>query len=634
VAISLLFVIGISFGADNVPPRLTGFGLTPSSINTSSGPASITLTYAATDDVALDSAGYTITNPSYPTHNLTYAGGVPFSGETSATRTGLVTFNAGSETGTWTVASIYVRDRGGNVTTLNTAQLSAAGYPTTFSMQPQVSSTISALPSALTFSFQMGSSLPLSKSVTVASNTATAFTSSAGGGSWLSVVPPSGTAPANLSVSVNPVGLNPGTYNGTVAITAPAASNSPTIVPVSLVITSAPTISVSPSLLSFAYQSGGDLPKTQAMTVAAVLATAFSASAAGGNWLSVSPFFGSTPATLSISVNPNGLAAGTYAGSITISSQSASNSPITVPVNLVVMVAPTLSVVPSALSFSYQTAGATPGTQNITVGSTASVSFTVTTAGGSWLSLTPLSGSAPATLAVSVNPGSLSVGTYTGAIAIASPGASKSPQTVSVILVVTAAPVLTVAPASLSFSYQAGGAVPGSQSIAVKSTAPTSFTATATGGNWISVTPFFGSTPATLTVLVNPVGLSSGTFTGSVTIVSPDSSNSPVSVPVTLAVTGAPMLSVEPASLEFTFAIGGAAPSSQTISVSGTTPILFSASAAGGNWFSVLPPSGTTSTVLRVSVDPSVLSPGRYVGSITIAAQTAPKRPAGHSDQH
>jgi hypothetical protein len=50
--------------------------------------------------MALDSAGYSFTNPSYPTHNLTYAGGVSFSGETSATRSTNVTFTTGSETGT------------------------------------------------------------------------------------------------------------------------------------------------------------------------------------------------------------------------------------------------------------------------------------------------------------------------------------------------------------------------------------------------------------------------------------------------------------------------------------------------------------------------------------------------------
>jgi len=36
------------------------------------------------------------------------------------------------------------------------------------------------------------------------------------GGTWLSAAPTSGTTPGTVSVSVNPVGLAPGTYNGMV----------------------------------------------------------------------------------------------------------------------------------------------------------------------------------------------------------------------------------------------------------------------------------------------------------------------------------------------------------------------------------------------------------------------------------
>lgn len=45
--------------------------------------------------------------------------------------------------------------------------------------------------------------------------------------SWLSCSPDSGTGPGRPAVSVNPGGLIPGTYNGTLAISDPGASNSP-----------------------------------------------------------------------------------------------------------------------------------------------------------------------------------------------------------------------------------------------------------------------------------------------------------------------------------------------------------------------------------------------------------------------
>jgi adhesin/invasin len=73
-----------------------------------------------------------------------------------------------------------------------------------------------------------------------------------------------------------------------------------------------------------------------------------------------------------------------------------------------------------------------------------SMSFTVTSStqsGGSWLSLTPSSGTAPATVTVTANPSGLAVGTYLGTIVI-TPATSANPlnasQTVVVSLVVGA----------------------------------------------------------------------------------------------------------------------------------------------------------------------------------------------------
>jgi uncharacterized protein (TIGR03437 family) len=58
------------------------------------------------------------------------------------------------------------------------------------------------------------------------------------------------------------------------------------------------------------------------------------------NWLSVSPSSGSTPGTLSVSVNPAGLAAGSYTGSVTVTSTAAGNSPQVVNVTYTVTLPP------------------------------------------------------------------------------------------------------------------------------------------------------------------------------------------------------------------------------------------------------------------------------------------------------
>jgi len=98
-------------------------------------------------------------------------------------------------------------------------------------------------------------------------------------------------------------------------------------------------------------------------------------------------------------------------------------------------------------------------------------------------------------------------------------------------------------PSSLSFAYTIGGAVPTAQTIALTSSgAALSFTAaatTASGSNWLSVTPTTGSTPTTLTVSVSTAGLAGGTYAGTIALTPGGSGNSPLAYNVTLTVTGA-----------------------------------------------------------------------------------------------
>jgi hypothetical protein len=56
---------------------------------------------------------------------------------------------------------------------------------------------------------------------------------------WLSIAPTAAVAPASLEVIVSG-NLPPGTYNGQITVTAPSAINSPEVISVSLVVTSAP----------------------------------------------------------------------------------------------------------------------------------------------------------------------------------------------------------------------------------------------------------------------------------------------------------------------------------------------------------------------------------------------------------
>jgi hypothetical protein len=471
--------------------------------------------------------------------------------------------------------------------------------------------TLSVTPGSLSFAYQIGGTSPAAQTLGI-SGAATTYTAVASGGTWLSVTPASGGTSGSASVAVNTAGLAAGSYSGSVTVTAAGSTGSPMTVPVTLNVTpAAPTLTVSPASLSFAYQIGGTAPAAQTLGISGA-ATTYTAVASGGTWLSVTPASGGTSGSASVSVNAAGLAAGTYSGSVTITAAGSSGSPKTVPVTFTVTAtAPTLTVSPASLSFAYQIGGTAPAAQTLGI-SGAATTYTAVASGGAWLSVTPASGGTSGSASVSVNTAGLAAGSYSGSVIVTAAGSTGSPRTVPVTFTVTAAtPTLTVSPASLSFAYQLGGTAPAAQTLVIGGVAST-FTAAASGGTWLSVSQASGSA----IVSVNTTGMTAGTYSGSVTITAAGSSGSPMNIPVTLNVTqGAPTLTVSPASLSFAFQVGGTAPAAQTLNISGVTST-FTAAVSGGAWLSVSQVSGSAS----VSVNTAGLAAGSYSGTVTITA--------------
>jgi hypothetical protein len=351
-----------------------------------------------------------------------------------------------------------------------------------------------------------------------------------------------------------------GSVTSTLQVSNSASMPATGTLPTRLVIVTpggAPALALAPAALSFTVQAGAAAPSAQTVSAtssgAQVNVSASATTASGGSWLSVAPASGTTPASLSVAVNPSGLAVGTFSGTISVAASGVSNSPRTVPVTLTVTAGPvpTLTVAPASLSFTVQAGAAGPPAQNVSTsssGAQVSVSATATTStGGSWLSVAPASATTPSALSVSVNPSGLAAGTFSGTVSIASSGVSNSPRTVAVTLTVTPSaslPTLALAPTTMSFTVQAGGLAPPAQSLSANSSAGTlvgivASALTMSGGNWLSVAPVSATTPAALTVSVNPLGLAVGTFSGTVSITSAGFSNSPATVVVTLTVTPA-----------------------------------------------------------------------------------------------
>ena len=502
--------------------------------------------------------------------------------------------------------------------------------------------TVTPNPTSLSFSSVAGQSNPAAQSVSISSSnnvainyTITATTQS--GGNWLSASASSGTTPGSFSVSVNTSGLNAGTYQGTVSISAPGATNPSISVPVTLNLSGPPALTTSPTNLSFSYQIGGSQPAGQTLSINAPAngTLGFNVAAAtttGGSWLSTSPTSGTTPGSVQVVVSTSGLVAGTYSGTLTISASGAASATVNVTLTIA-SAAPTLSLSPTSLSFSAQVNGSAPPPQTVSVSTTNNVTapYNVTASStGNWLTATP-SGTTPGTVSVSVNPNGLSVGQYTGSLSISATGGTNNPQTVQVTLNITNTPSISSVPASLSFFVPGDGSAPAPQSITIFSSGTnTSFTAAATSrvGSWLSVSGG-GTTPASVMVSVNPTGLIAGqSYDGLITITAPGSTPSSLSVPVnlTVAATGTLPLQAVPSALYLSYP-QGAGTDLQHLAVlnNGGGTVNFTAQAASancGNWITLVTPSGSASAsspaVIAFTVSPTGLSTQTCRGSVTV----------------
>ncbi len=99
-----------------------------------------------------------------------------------------------------------------------------------------------------------------------------------------------------------------------------------------------PTLTLTPAVLPFSFAIGGAVPGSQSVQIASNVGPApFTAIVSNGTWLAVMPATGMAPASILVSVNPQGLAVGSYSGTIQLNS---SGSIYTIPVSLQVMSPP------------------------------------------------------------------------------------------------------------------------------------------------------------------------------------------------------------------------------------------------------------------------------------------------------
>ena len=163
---------------------------------------------------------------------------------------------------------------------------SALTIPLTFRMGSSIA--IAVTPTALSFNAASNTSPPQAQSLSITSGglavSYSVTVSTTSGGNWLTVSPTSGTTPGILSVAASPAGLSTGTYAGNVRIT--GGSSTPINVPITMVVGTSGTLTVSPTAIPFTFITGGTNPTAQLLFVSSSVATSYTASAtSSGNWL-------------------------------------------------------------------------------------------------------------------------------------------------------------------------------------------------------------------------------------------------------------------------------------------------------------------------------------------------------------
>lgn len=421
------------------------------------------------------------------------------------------------------------------------------------------------------------------------------------------------------------------------------------------IFAAAPPVNISPATLNFSATAGSATVAGQQINLTSSLVglhwQAKVATEDGGNWLIASPLAGQMPATLTVAVDATDLIEGTYRGTVTIQIPTGGTQAVTVQLTVGPGLPAQLTVEPPSLSFEARAGGGNPAGQvlrisNAGAGALNWAAQATAFPGGDWLRASPPSGIAsagrPDAALVTVNLTGLAPGLYSGEVQIQS---TTTSQTVTVpVLLLLAEPTqqtILVSQSGLLFTGVEGGGLVPSQSFGVLNTGQgimnwTVQASTLSGGNWLSVPRFNGSSDAASTqvplvdVGVNVAGLSAGRYSGLIRVSSPGARNSPqfISVDLNVLLAGTnPGVLVRPTGLIFATRTGTSSPRSQTVGLataaSGTVAVRGGTlTLDGGDWLEAAPQNlllGSTDPK-TITVQPSLgsLAPGVYRGIVTL----------------
>ena len=407
------------------------------------------------------------------------------------------------------------------------------------------------------------------------------------------------------------------------------------------------TLPASTGSVAWSWQQGSPALTPAKVTLLGSFDFTTTISTPGGKWLSVSAVKSGASSALTLTPDPSMLGAGTYSGTVTVTPVApppltgAAIVPTVINVSLTVSVLPLISVFPAPCCLFYeivpnQPAGP-PGFLNVsTNGDPAQITVSFSTSSGNWLKVSPLSGTTPLQLTVTADPSgsNLPPGSYSGQITIQGPG---NTVTVSVGMNVVAPPSsppgtplrINGPPPAFTLSEGAAPMLGGSTFLSFQQF-DVALTSVTTDVTWLKATiegpgPSPPQAPAGIQLDVNDVGLTAGTYSGTITI---NSSNYPVlQVPATLTVIAAAnaqtMITATPASLSFTAPSGALSPSQQLTINFNNGPVDFKFSPTP-QWLQLSPVDDFTAAhpVYSFLALASNLPPGGYYCGLVISWTT------------
>lgn len=386
-----------------------------------------------------------------------------------------------------------------------------------------------------------------------------------------------------------------------------------------------PLLSVAPTEVRDSARAGSDDVRTAEVEINNSGSGTFTWSASErSSWMRLDPREGETPGTLTITLDPEDLGPGVYEGDVTVVARDAVDSQVTTIAVTFLVQRPGLNVTPTSIerSTNVNSNQTFIETLQISNSGTGQLNWTATKQ-RPWVTLSATSGSGNAAIQVTINSAGLGGGVYHDDIVVSAPGATGSPDHVSVTLTVFT-PGLAVTPGLIHESAPVGSTTPTNVTLQVSNSGTGTITWSASKTQpWVTLSKPSGGAPDDLIITLNPTGLPPGMQRDTILFTSAEATNGPVRVPVEYEIVQ-PGLTVTPSSINATAETTD--PKKQqfdlVISNSGGGSLGWFAS-ADASWISVSPLGGIAPSTLTVTIDPQGLGAGTHNGSVTVTSPGA-----------